>query len=122
MRHQTIQPTKLSWHRVERAPLTIPTSGVPAVEDRAMAMGTPIEMEAERAVARFLAQQPTPEAIIAFRPSAEVAERAYALIARDRDGDLSAEERRELDTYMYIEHLMRLVKAEAHARLGHQVS
>jgi hypothetical protein len=78
------------------------------------------ETEAEREVARFLASQPSPEAIIAFHPSPAVAARLSALIVAEHEGPLDAVERRELDTYLAIEHLLRLVKIEARRRLGHQ--
>ncbi len=85
-----------------------------------MSAETRIETDAEREVARFLASQPAPEAIVAFHPSPNIATRMYELIGAERDGQLSEDERRELDTYLHIEHLMRLVKAEAYRRLGHQ--
>ena len=85
-----------------------------------MSTGMRTETEAELEVARFLASQPSPADIVAFHPSPEVATRMSALIGAERDRQLSEEERRELETYLHIEHLMRLVKAEAHRRLGHQ--
>jgi hypothetical protein len=85
-----------------------------------MSTGTQTETDAEREVARFLASQPSPEAIVAFHSSPEVATRMYELIEAEREGPLSDEERRELETYFHIEHLMRLVKAEAYRRLGAQ--
>ena len=87
-----------------------------------MSTGTQTETHAERELASFLASQPTLEQVIAFHPSAEVAERMYELIDTERDGQLGEEERRELETYLQIEHLMRLVKAEARRRLAHQGS
>jgi len=75
-----------------------------------MSTGTQTETDAEREVARFLASQPSPEAIVAFHSSPEVATRMYELIEAER----------ELETYFHIEHLMRLVKAEAYRRLGAQ--
>jgi hypothetical protein len=79
-----------------------------------------IETDAEREVARFLASQPAPEAIVAFHPSREVAARMHALVEAERAGQLSDQERLEMETYLHIEHLMRLVKAEAQRRLSHQ--
>lgn len=73
-----------------------------------------LKTQAATEVARFLAHHPTPEQIIAFHPSPEVAERAYELIHSERAGFLSEEERQELDGYMVIEYLMELVKLEAH--------
>ncbi len=85
-----------------------------------MSTGMRIETEAEREVARFFTSQPSPEAIVAFHPSPEVTARMYELIEAERDGQLSEDERHELDTYVNVEHWMRLFKAEAHRRLGHQ--
>ncbi len=73
-------------------------------------------------VARFLAKAPTPEQIIAFHPSPEVAERAYELIDAEREGTITPEEKEELDTYMSLEHIMRLVKSEAHHLMQQQAS
>lgn len=81
-----------------------------------------LKTQAATEVARFLAHHPTPEQIIAFHPSSEVAERAYELIHTDRDGSLTEEERQELDSYMVIEYLMELVKLEAQRQLRQQAS
>ena len=76
-----------------------------------------LKTQAATEVARFLAHQPAPEQILAFRPSSEVAERAYKLIHSEREGSLSEEERQELESYMMIEYLMELVKLEAQRQL-----
>jgi hypothetical protein len=81
-----------------------------------------LKTQAATEVARFLAHHPTPEQIIAFHPSSAVAERAYELIHHDRDGSLTEHERRELESYAVIEHLMELVKLEAHRQLRRQAS
>ncbi|HEV7127709.1 MAG TPA: hypothetical protein VGN32_09715 [Ktedonobacterales bacterium] len=81
-----------------------------------------LKTQAATEVARFLAYHPTPEQIIAFHPSPEVAARAYALIHSDRDGSLTEEERRELESYAVIEYLMELVKLEAQRQLRQQAS
>ncbi len=52
-----------------------------------------LKTQAATEVAQFLAHHPTPEHIVAFHPSAEVAERAYELIQTERDGVLTEEER-----------------------------
>ncbi len=80
------------------------------------------ETQAEMEVIRFLLHRPTPEDIIAFRPSSPVATRLYELIDQERSGALGEAERRELESYLYLEHLMRLMKAEAHRQLEQQVS
>jgi hypothetical protein len=81
-----------------------------------------LKTQAATEVAQFLAHHPTPEQIVAFHPSPEVAERAYELIHADRDGKLTDEERTELESYLVIEHLMELIKLEAHQQLRQQAS
>ena len=76
-----------------------------------------LKTQAATEVAQFLAHHPTPEQIVAFHPSLEVAERAYELIHSDRDGELSEDERKELESYLVIEALMELIKPEAHRQL-----
>jgi hypothetical protein len=81
-----------------------------------------LKTDAAREVAEFLAHHPTPEQIIAFHPSADVAARAHALIHKEREDVLTEDERRELESYAVIEHLMELVKLEAHRQLRQQAS
>ncbi len=81
-----------------------------------------LKTQAATEVAQFLAYHPTPEQIVAFHPSPEVAERAYELIYADRDGELTEEECKELESYLVIEHLMELIKLEAHRQLRQQAS
>ncbi len=81
-----------------------------------------LKTQAATEIARFLAHHPTPEQIVAFHPSAEVAERAYELIQTERDGVLSEDERQELESYVVIEYLMELVKLEAQRQLRPQAS
>jgi hypothetical protein len=82
----------------------------------------PLKTQAATEIARFLANNPTPEQIVAFHPSSEVAERAYELIHTERDSSLLEEERQELESYLVIEYLMELVKLEAHRHLRQQAS
>ena len=82
----------------------------------------PIESQAVMEIARFIASQPTPEQILAFHASQEVADRAYALLAAERAGTLTEEERRELDSYEAIEHIIIHAKAEASRKLQQQAS
>lgn len=46
----------------------------------------------------------------------------YELIDLDRAGQMGEAEKSELESYLSIEHLMRLVKAEAHRKLGQRAS
>ena len=81
-----------------------------------------LKTQAATEIARFLANHPTPEQIVAFHPSPEVAEQAYELIYTEREGALTEEERKELESYLVIEYLMELVKLEAHRQLRQQAS
>ena len=81
-----------------------------------------LKTQAATEVARFLAHHPTPEQIMAFYPSPEVAQRAYELIRAEREGSLTEEERQELESFLLIEYLMELVKLEAHQQLRQQAS
>lgn len=81
-----------------------------------------LKTQAATELARFLAHHPTPEQIVAFHPSSEVAERAYELIQTEREGMLAEEERQELESYLVIEYLMEQIKLEAHRQLRQQAS
>lgn len=81
-----------------------------------------LKTQAATEIAQFLANHPTPEQIVAFHPSSIVAERAYELIHTERDGSLTEEERKELESYLVIEYLMELIKLEAHRHVRRQAS
>lgn len=59
----------------------------------------------------FIADGIDPGRIIAFQPSEGVKARLADLIEREKVNSLSREETSELDHYLQLEHLMRLVKA-----------
>ncbi|MBV9019234.1 MAG: hypothetical protein JO125_04385 [Chloroflexi bacterium] len=81
-----------------------------------------LKTQAATELAQFLANHPTAEQIVTFHPSSEVAERAYELIHTERDGSLTEEERKELESYLVMEHLMELIKLEAHRQLRQRAS
>lgn len=62
-------------------------------------------------LADLFSSSPSPESVLAFRPSAHALERARELLARQNDGAITFEENRELDQFQNAELLMRLVKA-----------
>lgn len=68
----------------------------------------------------FIAAGTTPEAVIAFRPSASVQQRVAELVERSKDSSISSEEQSELDDYLQLEHIMIMAKARArqHTQLG----
>ena len=61
----------------------------------------------------FIAAGTTPEAIVQYRPSPEAQHRVEELIEREKASSLSAEEKAELDHFMELEHILRMVKAKA---------
>lgn len=68
-------------------------------------------------VAETLAGLPSPQEVLALRPSAQLAERTEALLAKNRETGLSKEEQHEWEQIMQVEHLVRVAKAKAAARL-----
>jgi hypothetical protein len=81
-----------------------------------------IEPQVALEIARFLVGRPSPEQIVAFHPSQEATNRFYSLIDADREGLLTDEGRAELASCINLEHMMRLIKAEAHLVLKKQTS
>jgi hypothetical protein len=61
----------------------------------------------------FIASGTTPQAVVEYRPSPEAQHHIAELIAREKDGTLSAEEKSELDHFMDLEHILRVAKARA---------
>lgn len=61
----------------------------------------------------FIAAGTTPEAVVTFRPSPEAELRLSELLERERDGELSPEEKAELDHFEELEHILRMAKAKA---------
>ncbi len=64
-------------------------------------------------VLEFLASLPTPEEIIALRPSATLQEQIDDLLEKNRDRGLAPEEEKVWQQYQYLEHLVRMAKAKA---------
>ena len=68
-------------------------------------------------VLETLAALPTPEAILALRPSAALQARIDDLLEKNQNGGLSEDEQRGWEQYQYVEHLVRLAKARAALKL-----
>lgn len=67
--------------------------------------------------ADFITSSPTLEEITRFRLSDPTEERINALLDANRNRTLTADEQAELDEAIRVEHLMRLVKIRAYARM-----
>jgi hypothetical protein len=65
-----------------------------------------------REVISFLAGRPTAKEILGFRPSKAAVKRSRALLARNRDGALSADEEAELDEMCEVDRFVSLIKTE----------
>ncbi len=71
-------------------------------------------------VTDFLGSAPTLEEIAAYRLPAELQTRAHELLEKNRAGNLSADERAEMEEFRQIDHLLTLVKAKAKLKLKAQ--
>ncbi|MBD2338014.1 hypothetical protein H6G64_13630 [Calothrix sp. FACHB-156] len=60
----------------------------------------------------FLVSKPTPEQILAFRPTAEMQQRMQTLLRLSKLGELNPTEQKELDEYERIEHLIIMLKTD----------
>lgn len=61
----------------------------------------------------FLLSGPTPEEVIALRPSPAAQERVRFLLDGNRNATLTDAERAELDAYQQLEHFVRRLKIRA---------
>lgn len=72
----------------------------------------------EAHIMELLTSQPTPEQVLALTPSPEMQARVSDLLVRSKQGQLAAEEEKELDRYLMLEHLVRLAKTYAFRRVA----
>jgi hypothetical protein len=77
----------------------------------------PGEMLHERQIVELLASQPSPEVVLAIRPTPALQARMSELLAQNKSGTLTRSEEVELDRYLLIEHWVRLAKAHAYKNL-----
>jgi hypothetical protein len=76
-----------------------------------------IPYQDELQIVELLASQPSPEVILAIRPTPALQARMSELLDRNKSGTLSQSEEVELDRYLLLEHWVRLAKAHAYKRL-----
>ncbi len=77
---------------------------------------TPLTKAYEELI-EFIAPGTTPQSLINFQPSDAVKQRIIHLIELEKTNSLTQDEKKELENYMKIEHLMRLAKAKAYKYL-----
>lgn len=68
-------------------------------------------------VLEFLANLPTPEEILALKPSEGLTQQVSVLLEKNKAIGLTAEEEQVWQQYEYIEHLVRVAKAKALLKL-----
>lgn len=64
-------------------------------------------------VLEFLVRLPSPQEVLDLKPSPELEARVRDLLAKNRTDGLDEDEEREWDRYQYLEHLVRVAKANA---------
>jgi len=69
-------------------------------------------------ITTFLLSQPTPEHIIAFRPSEQLNQRLHDLLDKNKQQALSSDERAELERFLQVDHLFMLLKVKARLLLS----
>lgn len=72
-------------------------------------------------VTDFLLSRPTPEEVIAFKPSDDLNSRLHILLDRNKQDALSDMERAELDRFLQLDHLFTILKAKARRKLDGEV-
>jgi hypothetical protein len=78
---------------------------------------TTISYQDDRQIVELLASQPTPEVILAIRPTPALQARMSELLEQNKSGTLTRSEEVELDRYLLLEHWVRLAKAHAYKNL-----
>jgi hypothetical protein len=69
-------------------------------------------------IINFIAGGTTPQGVINFQFSETAQERLEDLIYNSKNNELTKEDKRELDHYLTLEHIMTLAKAKAHELLS----
>jgi hypothetical protein len=93
---------------------------LPEVFDRALQELTAAETTAyqdDHQIIELLASQPSPEVILAIRPTPTLQARMSELLEQNKSGTLTRPEEVELDRYLLLEHWVRLAKAHAYKNL-----
>jgi hypothetical protein len=69
------------------------------------------------ALLELLATLPNPKKVLDLRPAPELQQRIDALLEKSRAGSLNSSEEAEWNGYEYLEHLVRIAKASAQAKM-----
>jgi len=91
---------------------------LPQVLELGLQEVVPLSTQAYMEALEFLAEEPSPEEIVAYHPSADVQARLRTLLDKNQEGLLTHAEAAELDRLSHLEHLMILLKARARQQLA----
>jgi HKD family nuclease len=84
-----------------------------------MAFAPPAETLLEE-ITDFLASIPTAEQILAFKPSETLNQRLHELLDHAGEGVLTDQEQQELNEYLRVSHLLKMLKGKVRLRLSGQ--
>lgn len=93
--------------------LTAIRDRLPEVLARALYEPALLPNEVYRYILEFLASNPSPQAIVDFKPTPAMQERISELLEKNRDGQLTPAEAAELDEYEHINRFVRKFKIQA---------
>ena len=77
-------------------------------------------MKAYEEIVELIAAGPSVDTVANFQASSQAKARVELLVRKEKTEGLSGEEKLELDDFMQLEHLMRLVKARARRNLSNE--
>mgnify|MGYP001428762670 CR=1 FL=1 len=69
-------------------------------------------------VYRFLAESPSADEVLTFKPSQDTQARLDLLLDKGNAGTITSDERRELDEFLQIEHFFSMLKIAIRRRLS----
>lgn len=104
--------------RIRRVCDTLKERGLRVEERAVMAIAQPEALAPADEVLDFLLSAPTPEQVIALRPSETTQERLRYLLDGNRKETLNDAERAQLDAYLQLEVFVRRLKLRAREKLA----
>ena len=72
-----------------------------------------VSLEYYQDAVELMATGPKPEQIVSFKPSEKMKERVRALVFKEKEGQITEEEKIELDQILFFDHIIRMIKARA---------
>lgn len=66
----------------------------------------------------FIVSSPSPEEIISFKPSANLEAQLEQLLTKNKQNQLTIDEREELDSFLQLNHFMNMLKIRARQKLA----